>query len=278
MIEQVKRATFGSGLMDGEYAKSHVLRKKMSSMDSVQIEKFRSLINKKFSADKKLMVLSIGSGEGDFDTDFIKSISAKIDRYVCIEPLKEHLGPLKSNLLKVLSERQIEIHHGTIENFYTDRKFDVVHNVHVLHWIKDPLRILKRIESYLAKGGISITVLQSKYGMPRLYSRLKTDIKGSLTAEALFQDMCKEGMKHYQLDYVPSVLDITTIVHRTRLGKSILEFIVSRKLNDQQFLQAVPFVLSLSVKRKDRTIIAEPFAFIVGNKGSANLAECADHS
>ena len=67
-----------------------------------------------------------------FDRDFIKSIASRIDRYVCIEPLKEHLGPLKANLLKVLSEDQIEIHQATAEDFYTDRKFDIIHNVHVL--------------------------------------------------------------------------------------------------------------------------------------------------
>lgn len=262
--------TFGSGLKDEEYAEYHILRKKASTMDELQLEKFQSLIRTNFSKYKKFTVLSVGSGEGDFDRDFIKSIASRIDRYVCIEPLKEHLGPLKANLLKVLSEDQIEIHQTTAEDFYTDRKFDIIHNVHVLHWIKNPVGFLKKLESYLSKGGLNITVLQSESGMPRLYSKLKPTSKGSLTAEKLLLGMRKEGITHYRIDYVPSELDVTSIANRQVKGKKILEFVISAKLTNAQFFQAVPLVLELAEIRKNKTVISEPFAFVVNERKPFN--------
>lgn len=276
MNTSIQFAAFGSLLTDQEYAEYHSLRKQASTMDFLQLQKLQSLINTNFNKEKKLTVLSIGSGKGDFDKDFIRSIASKIDRYVCVEPMKEHLDLLKKNLLEVLSEEQIEIHQAKAEDFYANRQFDVIHNVHVIHWANDPVGVLKKLESYLKTGGLNITVLQSEKGMPRLYSWLKPGKEGSLTAEKLFKDMLNSGMNHYCLDYVPAELDVQSLLKEEEEGKKILQFIISSKLTDLQFQQALPFIRSLAITRQNKAVISEPFAFIVNRSCAAKKVGFAE--
>jgi hypothetical protein len=57
-------------------------------------------------------------------------------------------------------------------------------------------------------------------------------------------------------------LDVSSIAKRRPEGKKILEFVISAKLTDAEFLQAIPHVLSLSKTHQGKIVISEPFAFI----------------
>lgn len=255
--------TFGSLLSDEEYAEFHIQRKSASSMDLLQHQKFISIIDANFPKDKAISILSVGSGKGDFDRHLIEALGERVRYYTCLEPLHEHITPLSENLRSVLPQEKFEIYQMVAEGFLTDRKFDVIHNVHVIHWIKDPVNTLKKLESFLLDGGLNITVLQSERGMPRLYSIFKPGEAGSLTAERLFQEMREAQMDQYHMEYVPAVLDATSIVYGEERGKKILQFVVSGKMTDEQFRQAIPAVTSIASIESEKYLIQEPFAFIM---------------
>ena len=258
--------SFGSKLSDDEYASFHLLRKQASSMDGCQQKKMNEIIHDRspFWKDKAVKVLSIGSGTGDFDLQIISSIFANnlgIKKYVCIEPLKENTEPLKANLRKVLADNQFEVIESLFEGSEFSTSFDFIHNVHVIHWMKDPVAALVKMDHLLKKNGLVVSVLQSKKGMPRIYKHLKPDLKGCLTAEKLMKRTHAAGL-NYRMDYVPAELDVTSIINREEEGKKILQFVISSKLDENQFERSIPLIKELAKEEKGTFIIEEPFAFI----------------
>lgn len=259
--------SFGSRLSDDEYANFHLLRKQASSMDECQQKKFSEIIENQSSIwkDRAIKILSVGSGTGDFDVQIISSIFAnnlKIKKYVCVEPLRENIEPLKNNLGKVLSNEQYEVIESLFENCQFSTSFDFIHNVHVIHWMKDPVESLKKMDSLLNENGLVVSILQSKKGMPRVYKRLKPDLAGCLTAEKLMKGILAERL-NYHMEYIPSELDVTSIINRQEEGKKILQFVISGKLDDPQFELSIPAVEELTREENGRFIIDEPFACIV---------------
>ena len=259
--------SFGSKLTDDEYASFHLLRKQASSMDECQTEKFDEIIHSKASIwkGKAIKILSIGSGTGDLDLRIISSIFANhlaIEKYVCVEPIHENAEPLKTNLRKVLAEDQFEVIESLFEDKEFSTSFDFIHNVHVIHWMKNPVSALKKMDNLLETSGLVVSVLQSEKGMPRLYTRLKQSVDGILTAEMLIQ-MAKVENLSYHINYVPTHLDVTSIVHKEELGKKILQFVISRKLDESQYEESIPYIKDLAKEENGKFLIEEPFAFII---------------
>lgn len=270
----IESSLFGSNLSNSQYAEFHSLRKSASTMDSLQKQKFNQLIDERLGqfAGRRIKVLSVGSGTGDFDLDiirFLKERRFRIKKYVCVEPIREHIIDLEKNLKTELSEKQIVIKETTVEKLEMTSKFHLVHNVHVIHWVNKPMDAIKQFETYLKKSGLSVTVLQSEKGMPRVYNELMPALKGnkngSLTAETLFQSMNVKGMNNYSLEYVPAELDVTSIIEGSEKGKKILQFVISSQLSNNEFGIAASKVKELAENTQDRWIVKEPFAFITNN-------------
>lgn len=270
----VQGSLFGSNLSNSQYAEFHSLRKSASTMDGLQKQKFNQLIDERLSqfAHRKIKVLSVGSGTGDFDLEiirYLKESGYRIKKYVCVEPIHEHIIDLKKNLKTELSEKQIVIKETTVENLKISGKFHFVHNVHVIHWVSKPVEAIKQFEGYLTDSGLSVTVLQSEKGMPRVYNELMPALKGnkngSLTAEALIQGMKEGNMNQYTLEYVPAELNVTSIIEGSEKGKKILQFVISSQLSDNEFGIAASKVKELAENLHSHWVVKEPFAFITNN-------------
>lgn len=265
---------FGHKLSNAEYANFHLLRKNASSMDLCQRSKFDKIIKDQTAAweGKEIAVLSLGSGVGDFDLEIIQSIkdnNLAIKKYVCVEPISENIEPLKLNLRRVLPEEQFEVIESLFETCEFSHPFDFIHNVHVIHWMQDPISALKKMDGLLEKKGLSVSVLQSERGIPRVYEMLNASMKDSLTAEALMA-MTKAVGLNYQLDYVSAHLDVTSIINQEELGRKILQFMISSRLNQEQFEESIPLIKSLTKEENGKFLIEEPFAFIVSKAANSN--------
>ena len=261
--------SFGSKLADDEYASFHLLRKQASSMDDCQTKEFEDIIHSQASIwkGKAIRVLSVGSGTGDFDSKIISSIFANrlaIEKYVCVEPIQENIKPLKTNLRKVLAEDQFEVIESLFEDNEFPVSFDFIHNVHVIHWMKNPVNALKKMDQLLVQNGLVVSVLQSEKGLPRLYGRFKQSSEGILTAERLIQ-MAKVESLSYHINYVTTHLDVTSIVNKEELGRKILQFVISRKLDESQYEESIPYIKDLAKKDNGKYLIEEPFAFIINH-------------
>lgn len=270
----VEGSLFGSNLSNHQYAEFHSLRKSASTMDRLQKQKFNQIIDARLGQfeHRKIKILSVGSGTGDFDLEIIRYLKEKgfeIKKYVCVEPIHEHIASLKKNLMTELSEKQIVIKETTVENLEITEKFHLVHNVHVIHWVNKPVDAIKQFEEYLEESGLSVTVLQSEKGMPRVYNELMPALKGnkngSLTAEALIHGMKMQGMQNYSLEYVPAELDVTSIIEGSEKGKKILQFVISSQLSDKEFSIAASKVKELAQNAQNHWLVKEPFAFITNN-------------
>jgi SAM-dependent methyltransferase len=257
---------FGSKLTDEEYANFHLLRKSASSMDKYQLKKFDTIIENQAAIwnGRNITILSVGSGIGDFDIEIIQAIKdhgLKIKKYVCVEPIGKNIEPLKANLRKVLADDKFEVKESFFEICEFSESFDFIHSVHVIHWMSDPVLALKKMDSLLEEDGLSVSVLQSEKGMPRIYEALKPSTKGSLTAESLMAMTQSAGIE-YNLDYVSAHLDVSSIIKQEELGKKILQFVISSRLNQVQYEESIPVIRHLAKEEDGKFLIEEPFAFI----------------
>lgn len=260
--------SFGSSLSPEEYGRFHLLRKKASNMDEMQLKEMNGLLenNSEQWKCKKIRILSIGSGTGDFDMEIIRTLSrlgVRIKKYVCIEPIQDNIEPLKKNLNIVLPGKNVKILHTLFEKAQFKKKFHFIHSIHVIHWMQQPVDALLRIEGLLKTQGTSVTVLQTRSGWPKVYEALGKDSScGKLTAEELCEGLAAK-QRYYPLNYVRASLDVTSIVKEQKLGKQILQFVLSRKLTDEEYKSAIPKIKPLvRATAEGQYYFDEPFAFV----------------
>lgn len=241
-------------------------------MDEVQNAAFHRFVpSTEDWGRSELKILSVGSGEGEVDRDWIAHLEKKgfaIRKYVAVEPLENHIAPLRAHLESELPADVIEIRQQRIEDLALDEKFDLIHAVHVVHWLQQPERVLADLSRSCSAGGKMIVILQSDRGVPRLYDRFR-DVKsrrdGTLTAEVLCEQLRDVNLR-FSCDYVPAELDVTEIVAGNETGKDLLRFLMSNDLSSvdaRRFRDMCSYVESIAVRRGDRFILEEPFAFIV---------------
>ena len=101
------------------------------------------LINN-FSQYQKKKILDVGSGAGFFLKE-IKKKWPKANLYA-LEP--------SSIMAKKCKEHNISVYESTIENFKTNKKFDVITSFELLEHVFDPYIFLKKIYDILNKNGI----------------------------------------------------------------------------------------------------------------------------
>lgn len=265
-------ANFGSGLKDYQYAKLHELRKSKSTMDQVQNEAFSHFIEQfKITSPRKISILSIGSGNGNLDREWIhiiKQSGLKIKKYVAIEPISSHIDQLRENLNQVLPLKKIEIKNQAIESLRFIEKFDLIHAVHVVHWFQKPIQAIDQLNSYLrGENSQVLIVIQSEKGIPRVYKKLENFHfvqRGCLTGETLKLQL-EASRIPAKMNYVESELDVTDIVERRGKGRKLMKFILSqdlKKVSKESFKEIAAAIESLSIRKESQNIIEEPFVFL----------------
>ena len=125
-------------------------------------------IQAKFQQSNSYSILAVGSGTGYPDVallNVLASLANKSTRitYVVAEPDPKAVEVCKANLEKASKNLDIEFKFEVApsEQFLLGLKgkFDLIHFVHVISWLKDPERILKKCyEELLAENGMIAVV------------------------------------------------------------------------------------------------------------------------
>lgn len=100
-------------------------------------------------------ILEVGSGSGQATKELVK-ISTHLD---CLEPGVNFVDLLQSQYHE---NDSVKIHHGTLEEFSSDKEYDVIFSASALHWIPKNIAY-KKIKGLLKKGGYLVAV----WNMPK---------------------------------------------------------------------------------------------------------------
>ena len=85
--------------------------------------------------------------------------------YTVVEPAEGHIKQFKEKVSKQPSNVSFEYHQMSCEEFYKyypERKFHLVHMIHVLYYMEDFKEVIKIYTDMLYKGG-TILVLMDSY-------------------------------------------------------------------------------------------------------------------
>lgn len=100
-------------------------------------------------------LIDIGCGEGNL----VKNIHNKIDYCLALDPDKDRLNVLRSQLGE---NSNVTLVNAKFEDYLPDRKFDIVVSCHTLSFFKNKLEMIAKMISITAAHGKVILVLHSR--------------------------------------------------------------------------------------------------------------------
>ena len=116
-----------------------------------------------FINDKKVSkVLEIGSGTGILLNEFSQIFKDKI--FYGLDPHKKGFNEYE-NVSKKISNKNLFIFHEDFEKFKPKNKFDLIISFNVFEHVDDPIKYIKKIDSFLNNHGKSI-ILCPNYDFP----------------------------------------------------------------------------------------------------------------
>jgi SAM-dependent methyltransferase len=220
------------------YAQWYELRKNASTMSANQNAWFADYaikLSNNIQAHEKasFSVLSVGTGEGDNDLLWADALSQQFSQvdYGAIEPNTMHAALLREKIRHCALENvSFSIHPVWFETFASPEKFDLIHFVHCIHWLEEPVFAVQRARTMLNPDGRVVIIQQSEQGVPRLHQRflpsLMGKVYGSLSAEQLSTQLTNSGIPH-TLDLLDAQLDVTECIQRTERGLALLGFMMN---------------------------------------------------
>jgi SAM-dependent methyltransferase len=260
------------------YAQWYELRKNASTMSANQNAWFadyatnQGKVYKDTHQKASFSVLSIGTGEGDNDLLWADRLSRQFSSvyYNAVEPNERHVVLLKEKVQNSeLAKVYFNIHCIEFARFASPEKFDLIHFVHCIHWLEDPVFAVERARTMLNPYRRLLIIQQSEQGVPRLHQRflpsLMGQIVGSLSAEQLSTQLTNSGIPH-TLDLLDAHLDVTECIRRTEQGQALLGFMMGcdlRVLDVRQLQPLYEELEEMSIKGVDETYqLYEPVGII----------------
>lgn len=106
---------------------------------------------------KKVKVLDVGSGEGEFTLELAKHFG----KAVGVEPVREADEYAKKHIPKSL--KNVKFVHSKIEDYKTSEKYDLVTAITIFEHLANQKKAFDKIFSLLNKGGIIYITAPNKY-------------------------------------------------------------------------------------------------------------------
>lgn len=236
-------------LTESEYADVFKVFSERSHEYEVMLNQIVSIINN--LDEKKIKILSIGSGTGYFDNMFLSKINKEFE-YTCIEPNDKHISELKTNLKKYNS---ITIN----QEYFTETTklndtYDIIIFSHSLYPINNPYESILNASKYITKKGKIVIFHQTNTGMcpfVNKYYKLFKFIKPPLA------------------NHIFNINDIYEYISKntkmTVTKKEIESYIDFKNLNDKDMDKMLSFFLQFDYSKLSKTLQTDMISEIEKN-------------
>ncbi|XP_073401663.1 histamine N-methyltransferase isoform X1 [Dendrobates tinctorius] len=189
-------------------------------------------------------VLGVGSGSGEIDLKIFSKIQARYPGIPIntdiVEPSPEQMVSYKERVAKTTGLENINFnwHKKTSSEFElqvkkekSERKYDLIHMIQMLYYVKDVPATLRFFRRLLAPNGKLLIILVSgKSGWSTLWKKYRSrlplnDLCLYITAGDIAEMLSSDGAK-YQSYELPSDMDITEcFIDGDRNGDLLLDFL-----------------------------------------------------
>ena len=177
----IDSVTFAPPLSEREYAECFDAFKKISS----EWESMRKWLNDDFlptcTWPEPLNILSIGSGDGEFDIELMKLILKRwrIESYIAVDPNPHHNEMFESRFHgSNLQVPNLGIVSASFPDAQLGKKFDLIHMTQCLYYIPDRVRAIQAALEFLNDDGLILIFHQTSKGINEIQRRFLRQVKG----------------------------------------------------------------------------------------------------
>jgi SAM-dependent methyltransferase len=260
--------SFAPSLSEREYAECFDAFKKISS----EWLSMQQWLNEDFLQrhvwSSPLKILSIGSGDGDFDLEFMKILMRRwrIETYIAIDPNPHHNQTFESRYRKSnLHVPNFEILPETFPVSHLNIKFDLVHMTHCLYYMPDRLRAIQAALGSLSENGLMLVFHQTQLGINEIQRHFLMRAKGSEYEMYSSRDIYRLLKSlHLSFDYemLDGMLDVSEFfaLPSPRMNQLLNFFLECRAdlLTTEFKNEVVSFIKNLAIVENGRQVILHP--------------------
>lgn len=266
----MEHCKFAAPLCQDDYARCFKTYKKISSEWKSMFEWIQDNLLGNFPDKESFSVLSVGSGAGDFDFQFIQILKSKFKalEYVALEPNKVFCQEFKAMIAShPFHDVRFEIHSVPFEEFSVDKRFNLVHLTQCLYYIPDRQRAILNALDMILDDGLVLIFNQTPMGINQIQRMFLKRVKGSedkMFSSKELQAILDHHQIPYRLDVVDSFLDVSDCFRlNPESGGNLLSFILEsdvRRLLPTTKREIVDYIQELSFYYQGRRLIFHPVA------------------
>jgi len=260
--------TFAPPLSEREYAECFDAFKQISS----EWQSMQKWLNDDFlpkcTWPDPLNILSIGSGDGEFDIALMKLILKRwrIGSYTAVDPNPHHnqlfeLRFHESNL----EVSRLEIVPEGFPNTHIGKKFDLIHMTQCLYYIPDRVRAIQAALDSLGDNGLMLIFHQTPQGINEIQRQFLKRVKGDENEMYSSNDIygvLKSLHVKFDFETLDGLLDVSNLLtqdsyHGARLLNFFLECRADLLPHDVK-QEVIDFIKNLAFSENNRQYLFHP--------------------
>jgi SAM-dependent methyltransferase len=260
--------TFAPPLSEREYAECFDAFKKISTeWQSMQKWLSEDFLPKCTWSDP-LNILSIGSGDGEFDIALMKLILKRwrIGSYTAGDPNPHHNQLFKSRFHESnLEVSRLEIIPEGFPNRHIGKKFDLIHMTQCLYYIPDRVRAIQAALDYLGDNGLMLIFHQTPQGINEIQRRFLRHVKGDENEMYSSNDVygvLKSLHVKFGFDTLEGRLDVSDLLTQgSYKGLQLLNFFLECRadvLPHDVKQEVIDFIKNLAFSENNRQYLLHP--------------------
>jgi len=215
---------------------------KYSNERDVLEKVFRKKIND-WCTKSKLSILDIGCGTGSAALRIFKILNEKgvAYEYTGIDPYKDQLERFKESIFyHHLPQKNIELIVSKIEDFQTNKKYDLAVVVHSLYYVDDLERVIKKIFSLADK---LVIVHHGKYGINEVHQAFHSLVRKGPNIIGTYEKIARilDSLKiPYNLEIYDTYVDVSSCKDpKNEDGRKLIKFFLEHSVLSEDIIEEV---------------------------------------
>ena len=260
--------TFAPPLSEREYAECFDAFKKISSEWRSMQKWLNDEFLPKYTCPDPLNILSIGSGDGEFDIELMKLIlkRRRIASYIAVDPNPHHNQLFESRFHESnLQVSDIEIVSAAFPHTHLGKQFDLIHMTQCLYYIPDRVRAIQAALEFLNDDGLILIFHQTGQGINEIQRRFLRRVKGDeneMYSTNEIYSVLKSLRVKFDFKTLEGRLDVSDLLtQESYQGNQVLNFFLECRadlLSNDVKQEVIEFIRNLAFSENNRQYLFHP--------------------
>eukprot|EP00794_Sanderia_malayensis_P010232 gene10232-11281_t len=222
-----------------EYAKAFLNFQERSNIYHVMLKMIDPIAKELHG--KPIDMMSIGAGDGRFETSFAKIKGIELKYFHAIEPDEPRRKELENVLKKWKTTTAYNIdHHLFGEDYKTEKKFDIILMPHVLYCIPNPVKTILKAKRFLKDQGKLVVFHNTREGFSELrratrkiFDPMMQNYSGQLLSAEDISEKLQELDENHEFQTAQTMIDVTDVILKqdTEKADDLMSYFMQTRFN-----------------------------------------------